>query len=174
MKGMFAGTFCPFTNGHLHIAAEAARLCETLTICVADNPDKHPLIPAEVRAEWIRKSTSATPNVEVVTYGGLVADYCREHGIGVLFRGCRSVSGFEEEMNMAATNRLLVPELSTVIIPSPPELSTVSSTLVRLLANESFDVSRFVPEEIAAEVCRMLREATFRRATDTVKSLNGT
>lgn len=173
MKGMFAGTFCPFTNGHLHIASEAARLCESLTICVADNPYKQPLIPAEVRAEWIRKSTSAIPNVEVVTYGGLVADYCREHGIGVLFRGCRSASGFDEEMTMAATNRLLMPELSTVIIPSPPELSTVSSTLVRLLADESFDVSRFVPEAIAADVFRMLREAGFKRAMDTIKSLNG-
>lgn len=155
---MFAGTFCPFTFGHLHIASEAARLCETLTICVADNPDKKPLIPADVRAEWIRKSTSAIPNVEVVTYGGLVADYCKEHGIGVVFRGCRSASEFDEETAMAAANRLLMPGLSTVIIPSPPDLSTVSSTLVRLLAKERSDVSGFVPPVIAGDVCRKLRE----------------
>lgn len=40
MNGFYAGSFDPFTNGHLHVIKSAAKLFDRLVISVGVNPAK--------------------------------------------------------------------------------------------------------------------------------------
>lgn len=40
MKALYAGSFDPFTNGHLSIVEKAVELFDEVVIAIAHNPDK--------------------------------------------------------------------------------------------------------------------------------------
>ena len=82
--------------------------------------------------------------LSVVTFSGLVVDYCREHGIGAILRGVRTISDFESEYQMALTNRSLEPSVETVFVMPSAEYSYVSSSLMREVVRNGGDVSSFL------------------------------
>ena len=83
--------------------------------------------------------------LEVTSFHGLVVDFCRAHGFGVILRGLRTVSDFEYEYQMALTNRHLRGEVETVFVMPSVEHSFVSSTLIKDIVRNGGDVSDFVP-----------------------------
>ena len=146
---LYAGSFDPFTNGHLDIARKAAALFDEVIVLIGVNVAKHRAFDAEVMAEAIRACLEADglANVRVVTYDGLVADYCAAHGVGWYVRGLRNAADYAYEENAAQVNRLLNPSLETVYLRGDePE---VSSSVVRELMTFGRDVSSFVPETVA-------------------------
>lgn len=152
---LYVGSFNPFHNGHMHVALAALRFCDTLHICVAANPAK-PEPEWRVRMGWIESSMrGSVPTGKKVVVGrinGLAADWCAANGIGLIVKGCRDAADFMYEARQADTNRRLVPGLETVIIPSPPELSWISSTLVREMAAAGRPVLELVSPLIAGGV----------------------
>lgn len=64
-------------------------------------------------------------------------------------RGLRSVSDYEYESQMAMMNRELNPKCETVFFMPSPELSFVSSRMIREIASLGGDVTAFVPDFIA-------------------------
>lgn len=72
---VYPGTFDPITNGHLDIIERGADIFKTLTVAVARNDRKRPLIPFEERIAMIEKSTSHLPNVKVEGFSNLLIDY---------------------------------------------------------------------------------------------------
>ncbi|MFN7293947.1 MAG: pantetheine-phosphate adenylyltransferase, partial [Lysobacteraceae bacterium] len=89
------------------------------------------------------------PNVEVVAFTGLLANFARDIGAGVLLRGLRAVSDFEYEFQLASMNRHLIPEVETLFLTPAEQHSFISSTLVREVARLGGDVSGFVPPVVA-------------------------
>ena len=69
-------------------------------------------------------------------------------GAGAIIRGVRNSIDFEYERTMAQTNKRLFPELTTVILLTPPHLNDVSSSTVRELLQFGQDVTEFMPEGI--------------------------
>lgn len=63
-----------------------------------------------------------------------------------LLRGVRSISDFEYERNLADTNREIA-ELETVFLLSEPQFSFVSSSMVRELMHNGYDVSKYIAGE---------------------------
>jgi pantetheine-phosphate adenylyltransferase len=84
------------------------------------------------------------PNVEVLGFDTLLADFVRRVGGGVLLRGLRAVSDFEYEFQMASMNRHLIPEVETLFLTPAEQYSFISSSLVREIARLGGDVSGFV------------------------------
>lgn len=149
-RALYPGTFDPFTKGHLDLVARARALFGRVTVGVARNPEKHSLFSAEERADLVRGAVRGLPDVDVVLVPGLVVATCKELGCDVLVRGVRGGADFESEVQMARTNRALLPRIDTVLLAPAPEFAHVSSTLVRQVASLGGDASAFVPANVAA------------------------
>ena len=143
---VFAGSFDPFTRGHDDIVRRGLELFDHIVIAIGVNASKP---GAQTRAAdsatAIRRLYADDPRVEVAVYTCLTVDFARSLGAQFLLRGVRSVKDFEYERDMADINRQLS-GLETVILFSSPELSAVSSSVVRELAAYGHDVSAFLPQ----------------------------
>lgn len=146
---LFPGTFDPFTLGHLDLVARAARLFGRVTVGVARNPEKKSLFSDEERAELARSAVSGIGGIEVTLIPGLIVQACEELHADVIVRGVRSGTDFDFEVQMSRTNRTLLPRIDTVLLAPAPELSHVSSTLVRQIASMGGDPSGLVPPNVA-------------------------
>ena len=133
-RALYPGTFDPITNGHADLIERASQLFSHVIVGIAANPNKQPLFTLDERVEMIRKVTADLPNVEVVGFTGLLADFAEEQQATILIRGLRAVSDFEYEFQLANMNRRLNPKLESVFLTPAEENSFISSTLVKEVA----------------------------------------
>ncbi|HVL34021.1 MAG TPA: pantetheine-phosphate adenylyltransferase [Actinomycetota bacterium] len=148
MKAIYPGTFDPITNGHLDIIERASSRFAGLVVAVSQNPGKSPLFTLEERVALAKEVVSRLPNVEIGTFEGLLVDYARREGIGVIVKGLRAVTDFDYELQMAQMNHKLA-GVETFFMAATPKYSFLSSSLVKEVARFGGDVSAFVPSEVA-------------------------
>ncbi len=141
---LFAGTFDPFTIGHKSIVDRGLRLFDKIIIAVGINAEKNTSASIAQRLDAIKQAFAADAAVEVVSYSGLTADTARQYGATALLRGVRTVADFEYERSLADIN-LKVLGIDTVILTALPELSMVSSSMVRDLQRHGYDIAQFLP-----------------------------
>ena len=146
---VYPGTFDPITNGHVDLVDRAAPLYDRLVVGIAESPGKRPALALELRVELARGALSRHRNVEVRGFNGLLADFVRELGAGVLLRGLRAVSDFEYEFQLASMNRHLIPDVETLFLTPAEQYGFISSSLVREISRLGGDVSGFVPPAVA-------------------------
>ena len=152
---IYPGTFDPVTNGHLDLIERGSRLFGRLIVAVASNIDKTPVFTADERVELIRRALGdRCPGVEVCQFDGLIVEFARQHEVGCLLRGLRTISDFEYEFQLALTNRDLAPDVETVFVMPSLQHSYVSSRLIREAVKLGADVSHLIP----AFVQDLLRE----------------
>ena len=150
-KVIFPGSFDPFTRGHAAVVEEALRIFDKVIIGIGDNVAKRGLLPVGQREALIKELYADNPKVEVRTYASLTGDFARECGATVIVRGVRTGYDIEYEQNMASVNRRLYPDLTTVILCTPAELSHISSSVVRELLEFGHPVGDFMPDGIEIE-----------------------
>ena len=147
---VYPGSFDPFTVGHLDIAERASELFDELVIAVVHNPNKTPMFSLVDRVELVEQSLSEAglQGIRVVALeSGLLVDLCTDVGADVIVKGARSATDVDFEFPMAQINRELT-GIETAILISAPELSHVSSSLVRQLAQNGGDVRKFVAKPV--------------------------
>ena len=147
-SAIFPGSFDPVTNGHLDIIRRSAKIFDRLVVGVFNNIRKKPFLPVEARVEALKEAVKDMGNVEVVSFDGLLADYMLENNIQVTIRGLRSVTDFEYEQGQAQIIKSIHPELDTFFLLTKPELSYVSSSVIREVYNFGGDISTLVPESV--------------------------
>ncbi len=150
------GSFDPVTKGHLDIVTRASALFDHVIVLVVHNPSKQPSFTVDERIEMIRKATEGLHNVEVDTYGGLLADYAKLKGACAIVKGLRAVSDFEYEFQMALANKKFYPGAETVFVPTSLENMYLSSSIVKQVAMFGGDISDFVPAVLLQEIERRL------------------
>ena len=128
---VFAGSFDPFTVGHLDVVKRAAALFDELYVLLAVNTSKKYVFSEMTRLEIIRKAVAGISNVKVETFDGLTVDFMKRVGAKFLVRGIRGAADVEYEQTVAWNNHVLYPECETVFLSSAPEHLMVSSTVVR-------------------------------------------
>lgn len=143
-KGLFPGSFDPFTRGHADIVKRALGLFDEVIIAVGYNESKKGWLTPEERVRTISKLYADEPRITVESYTGLTVDFAREHGVTAIIRGVRTTADFEYEMQMADVNRQLA-GIETILLPASPQLSSISSSIVRELARFGRDVSSLLP-----------------------------
>lgn len=145
---IFPGSFDPFTRGHANIVEQALQLFDHVVIAIGDNVGKRSLLSLTNRLRLIRRLYENNPKVSCVAYSTLTGELAEEMGAGAIIRGVRNSIDFEYERTMAQTNKRLFPNITTVILLTPPELNDVSSSTVRELLQFGRDVKEFMPEGI--------------------------
>lgn len=146
---VFPGSFDPITIGHVDIVKRSIPLFDKIIIAIGVNTQKKYLFSLEQRTQWITEVFKDYPTIEVSSYTGLTINYCKEIGADYLLRGIRSASDFEYEKTIAHLNHSMESGIETILMLSPPEYSSISSTIVREIILGKGDVSKFVPKEIA-------------------------
>lgn len=144
---LYPGSFDPVTLGHLDIIRRAAAIFDTVVVGVLHNPEKKGCFSVEQRVDMLQRACRDIPNVQVISYGGLLAQLTRETGISVVVRGVRGVADLESETAMARINHQLNPALETLFLPASPETGEISASMVRQLAAFGADLSAYVPQE---------------------------
>ena len=81
----------------------------------------------------------------MASYSTLTIDFAKEVQADVIIRGIRTVKDFEYEETIADINRKLT-GIETILLFTEPEMSCVSSTIVRELMHYGKDVSCFLPK----------------------------
>jgi pantetheine-phosphate adenylyltransferase len=147
-RGIYAGTFDPFTNGHQDILDRSLKILDEVTVLVAVSPTKKPLFTPEQRVEMLTDHFRVNPKVKIDFWDGLVVEYARQKQIGTLVRGLRPTGDFEIEFQMAAMNRTIYPQIETVFFMTEGLNYFVSSSLVREIHQHGGDISPFVPKAI--------------------------
>ena len=155
---VFPGSFDPVTRGHMDLITRAARIFDRVTVTVMVNVHKRGAIPEESRVELLKEACGNLENVTVERWDGLLADYMRERGESCVLRGVRGVSEYDGEMTAAAVNRMLNPEMETLLMPATEGMNCVSSSAVREIAAFGGDISTLVPEGMAERI-RLLLDA---------------
>jgi pantetheine-phosphate adenylyltransferase len=145
---IYPGSFDPVTNGHLDLIERGEKMFDILIVAVLQNAEKQPLFSVSERVEMLREVTRKWPGVEVDVFDGLLVDYARKRGAGVILRGIRAVSDYEYELQMALMNRKLEPRLETVFMLPGERFSYLSSKLVREIARLGAPLQDLVPDVV--------------------------
>ena len=93
----------------------------------------------------IRKFYKDEPRIKVESYDCLTIDFARQVDAQFIVRGIRTVKDFEYEETIADINRKLA-GIETILLFTEPELTSISSTIVRELLQFGKDVTPFLPE----------------------------
>ena len=155
---IYPGSFDPVTSGHLNIIRRAAKIFDKLVVCVMVNAGKNPMFSLEERVELISRVTRDIPNVEVDCSNELLANYAKRRGIGVIIKGLRAGSDFENEFQMALINHKINPELDTMFLTAESQYMYLSSSTVKELGSYGVDLSDFLPEQIIPDFEKKIRK----------------
>jgi pantetheine-phosphate adenylyltransferase len=151
---VYPGSFDPVTRGHEDIARRSLRLADELVIGVAHTATqrKSGLFDIEERVAMLREVFADDDGIRVVSFTGLLVDFCRAQGASVVVRGLRAVSDFEYELQMAQMNQELQGDFETVFFVPDVQYSFLSASLVREAARLGGDVSAFVSEPVLSRL----------------------
>jgi pantetheine-phosphate adenylyltransferase len=147
-KAVYAGSFDPFTNGHLYIIEEASKMFDRVYVLIAHNANKtrHSDVEEMARAITMTLYHRGLFNVCVIVHKGFVADFCLAHDVEYLIRGLRNTSDYLYEENIAKINHEINPDLKTIYYRANNDV--ISSSLIREMLTYGKDVSEYVPETV--------------------------
>jgi len=138
------GTFDPVTNGHIDIIQRASRCFERVVVAVLQNPVKTPLFSADERVAMLKEAVSEVENVEVDSFSGLLVDYAKARDTRIIVKGLRAVTDFDFELQMAQMNHRMT-GVETFFVPTSPQWSYLSSSLIKEVVRFGGDISGLVP-----------------------------
>lgn len=152
--GFYAGSFDPFTNGHLHVVKVSSKLFDEVVIGIGINLGKTRRYDVDLMKEAIENTLKANnlSNVSVVYYDCLSVEAAKINNANCLIRGIRNGMDYDYEENLAALNEELS-NIDTIYIRAG-KLGHISSTMVQELINYGRDVSKYVPQEIIDVICK--------------------
>lgn len=148
---IYPGSFDPVTTGHVNLIERASKIFDHVIVCVLINSGKKtPLFSIDERVNMLEYVTEGFHNVSVKYYDGLLVDFAKQEEANIIVRGLREMSDFDAELQMAQGNKAASDgTLETVFLPTDPNYSFVSSTMIREFANYHHICREFVPDIVA-------------------------
>lgn len=145
---VYPGRFDPVTNGHVNVTLRAASLFDQLVVAVYDLQEPT-LFTIEQRVAFFAKAVEEHKSITVKSFKGLLVEFARQQGAGVLVRGIRAMTGFEAEFDQALMYKRMAPEIESVYLMSSQEHLFISGTRIREVARLGYDVADLVPDHVA-------------------------
>jgi pantetheine-phosphate adenylyltransferase len=151
---LYTGSFDPVTNGHVDVVRQACAVVDRLVIAIGVHSSKAPMFSAAERADMLRAvcgpvAQQAGVALEVETFDDLAVEAARRAGATLIVRGVRDGTDLDYEMQMAAMNAAMAPDVQTVFFAASPPVRPITATLVRQIAGMGGDVTSFVPPLVA-------------------------
>lgn len=148
IRAVCPGSFDPLHNGHVEVIARASSLFDEVIVAVSTNRSKKHRFGLEERMDMARETLTLLRGITVEPMGeGLLAEFCRSHGAGVIVKGLRSATDYNYEVPMAAMNRQLT-GVETVFLSADSHYTHLSSTLLKEIAGLGGDISDYVPRAV--------------------------
>ena len=144
---VFPGSFDPIHNGHLEIVQRMLPLFDKIIIAIGINPDKKYLFSLEQRLNWLEQVFKNESKINITSYHGLTAEFCKQQQAQYMIRGLLNSSDFEFEKAIAQMNKKLG-GIETVFVISSPENAPLSSTILRDIIINGGSVEGLVPVKI--------------------------
>lgn len=147
-KAIYAGSFDPFTNGHLSILKQASSIFTEVHIVIASNCKKQRMFSEDIMLNLIQEMVirEKLSNCKVIILNGLLARYSEQNDIHYLIRGLRNNIDYNYEENIALINNELNPNLNSIFLRANKPF--VSSSFVKELLQYNEDISKYVPLEV--------------------------
>ena len=155
---VYPGSFDPITLGHIDIIRRVSVVFPKLTVLVANSIEKNYLFSGEERKKLIERSLMNLSNVKVEVFAGLTVDYLKSHKHQVIIRGIRAVSDFESELVMANMNKILAPEIETMVVFASPKYHYVASRVIKEVASHGGDLSSCLPDAVVKALADKLTQ----------------
>jgi pantetheine-phosphate adenylyltransferase len=149
-RAIYPGSFDPITNGHLDIIERGAELFDVLIIGVLNNPEKVSMFDVATRKNMIE---DAIPRIEgckiiVEDFSGLLVDYANKSNVYNILRGLRTIADYEYELQMSLMNKKLEPKIETIFLAASPNVSYISSSLIKQIYKLGGKISGLVPKSV--------------------------
>ena len=146
---LFPGSFDPFTKGHEDIVLRGLKIFDEIIVAIGYNSKKNTrYFEIDFMKDCISKAFVKYPNIKVVTFSELTAEFARKNDARYLLRGLRNTTDFEYENSIAQVNRHLNPDLESVFLITSPQFASINSTIIREVHKYNGDVSEFLPYKL--------------------------
>ena len=144
MKVLYTGSFNPWHLGHQFVYDQACKYFgkENVWIGIGKNRAKTNFADPEF-LKW----SLAPVTKNVVVYDSLTTEVCKEQCFDLIVRGIRPGKSIEFEEDLAYWNRKLG-SIETILIPTPPEVNQISSSVLKELINYNVPVEEYVNKEV--------------------------
>ena len=162
-RAVYPGSFDPITKGHVDIVRRISKIFDEVIVLVAHSDEKAALFNVNERIQLIQEVLKGLKNVSVDHHTGLTVEYARRKKAQVLVRGLRAVVDYEYEASMGNVNRLIGPEIETLLVLASPEYYFISSRMVKDVAKNGGRVDKFVPGPVARAISAKFKNRTRRK-----------
>lgn len=160
MRAVYPGSFDPTTYGHMDIIERASAFTDELIVAVLNNSTKRAMFTIDQRLEMLKKLTSHLQNVRVASFSGLLVNFAEENAARLIIRGLRAVTDFENEFQMALTNRSLNNNIETLFISTSTQYLFLSSSIVKEVASLGGNVDDMVSPFVKEQLLKRIKENT--------------
>jgi len=130
MIGVYAGSFDPFTNGHLEIVGQADEIFDKIIVLVAENPEKRHWFSGPERQAIIAETVAEDIEVDLLTGTDTAVEYAYRLG-ACLVRGLGEFTDYPAEKTLSGANSRLRPEVKTVFLMTGNAGNQMRSSTVR-------------------------------------------
>ena len=147
---LFPGSFDPFTKGHEDIVLRGLKLFDEIIVAIGYNSTKSQrYFKIEFMVERIKETFISYPNIRVLTYSELTAEFAAKNDAKYLLRGLRNTTDFEYENSIAQVNRQMNADLESVFLITSHQFAAINSSIIREVHRYGGDVSSFIPYKLS-------------------------
>jgi len=153
-RALYPGSFDPVHVGHLDVVEAVAPLFDEIVVVAMFNREKPGgFFDLQEREDMLAETFAHLDNVRTARSDGLVVQAAAAMDASVVIKGVRSAVDLDVELQMAHTNKA-ISGIQTLLVPSEPGHSFVSSRFIREIAARGEDVSSLVPPPVAERLGR--------------------
>lgn len=145
---VFPGSFDPLTLGHCDIIERGLPLFDEIVLAIGINAAKKYMFSLEERKAFLENTFKDHPNIRVSTYQELTVSYCKSINAQYILRGLRNTTDFNYEQAIAQTNKVMEGHIETIFLMTAPELSHISSSIVRDVMRHNGKYEHLVPHTV--------------------------
>jgi len=132
------------------------QLFDRLHVAIGSNPMKNYTFDVETRLELLRESIPSCERLTIAHFDNrFLVDYAKEVDAKYILRGVRSSNDYEYERIMRHINSDMAPDIDTIFMMPPREMSELSSNAIKgLVGPEGWQdiVRRYVPNAVFSKL----------------------
>ena len=155
-KCVFAGSFDPFTKGHLNVVKKALKTYDLVYVALMNNQNKDCFFSLSERFEILKTVFSGEEKVKVVFWDGFLVDFLSFYNVTDNVRGIRNEEDKKYETVMYNYNKKLYPDIKNIYVTPDNDVIKISSSAFKKAIFEGGDYLSYLPENVREKVKEIL------------------